>query len=57
MDIKKLTPEDEAHNALTGGYILKLAKFTGESGDFEVLFDSEYKADTEADQSILFMSH
>ncbi|WP_026231612.1 CotH kinase family protein [Neolewinella persica] len=57
VDIKKLTPEDTAGDALTGGYILKLDKFTGENGDFEVLFESEYNADTEEEQSIRFLYH
>jgi hypothetical protein len=57
VDIKKLTPEDTAGDALTGGYILKLDKFTGESGDVEVLFESEHNADTEEEQSIRFLYH
>lgn len=57
VDIKKLTPEDTAGNDLTGGYILKLDKFTGESGDVEVLFESAYNADTEEEQSIRFLYH
>ena len=57
VDVAKLQPEDNSGDELTGGYILKLDKFTGESGDDPVLFESEYNADTEADQSIRFLYH
>lgn len=57
VDIKKLAPETTAGDNLTGGYILKLDKFTGETDDFPVLFESEFNADTEEEQSIRFLYH
>lgn len=57
VDIKKLEPEDVSGNALTGGYILKLDKFTGESPGFPVLFESNFNADTEVEQTIRFLYH
>ena len=57
VDVKKLTPEDTAGNELTGGYILKLDKFTGETDAAPVLFESDFNADTEADQTIRFLYH
>ncbi len=57
VDIKKLSEEDVSGNELTGGYILKLDKFTGEDPSFPVLFESNFNADTEAEQTIRFLYH
>lgn len=57
VDLKKLEQEDVAGNALTGGYILKFDKFTGENQDFPILFESNFNADTEIDQTIRFLYH
>jgi hypothetical protein len=57
VDVKKLSPEDVSGNERTGGYILKLDKFTGESPDFPVLFESNYNADTESEQTVRFLYH
>ena len=57
VGIKKLEPEDVSGEALTGGYILKLDKFTGEDPELPVLFESDFNADTETDQTIRFLYH
>jgi len=57
VGVKKLSPGDVSGNELTGGYILKLDKFTGEDTDFPILFESNFNADTEADQTIRFLYH
>jgi len=57
VDISKLTPDENTGDDLTGGYILKLDKFTGETGDEPVQFVSRYNADTEEEQTIRFLYH
>ena len=43
VDVSKLTEEDNSGDQLTGGYLLKLDKSTGEQvGDNLLLFDSKY---------------
>ena len=57
VDISKLTPDENTGDDLTGGYILKLDKFTGETDDFPVQFTSRFNADTESEQTIRFLYH
>jgi hypothetical protein len=57
VDVKKLSPEDTSGNEQTGGYILKFDKFTGEDFDLPILFESNYNADTEVEQTIRFLYH
>ncbi len=43
VDVSKLTEEDNSGDQLTGGYLLKLDKETGEqAGDYPLLFNSKY---------------
>jgi len=57
VDVKKMKPGFAAGDSLTGGYILKFDKFTGENFDAPVLFESAYNADTESTQAIRFIYH
>lgn len=42
VDVSRLTPEDNAGDQLTGGYLIKLDKFTGEVGNRPTHFLSRY---------------
>ncbi|MCS6934514.1 MAG: CotH kinase family protein [Chitinophagales bacterium] len=51
VNIAKLTPNDNAGDALTGGYILKIDKFTGNGGDG---FYSQYPPSNPTNDAIFF---
>ena len=58
VDVAKMTADSSSGDALTGGYILKLDKATAEDPDGPpILFESQYNADTEEDQTIRFLYH
>ena len=57
VDIAKLNPDENTGDDVTGGYILKLDKATGEPGGVEILFESAYRADTDFQQRIRFLYH
>ncbi|PHI19795.1 spore coat protein CotH [Lewinellaceae bacterium SD302] len=52
VDIAKLREEEIDGDDLTGGYILKFDKLTGESDEVESFFFSNYAGDTPAQQDI-----
>ena len=57
VDIARLNEDENSGDDLTGGYILKIDKFTGEDPEEEVFFPSDYRADTEEEQTIRFLYH
>ncbi|MFT7120775.1 MAG: hypothetical protein ACJAZ9_000952 [Neolewinella sp.] len=57
IDVDKMSPDSSSGDALTGGYILKLDKATAEDSDIDILFTSNFNADTEEEQSIRFLYH
>lgn len=58
VDISRLNEEDNSGDDLTGGYILKLDKSTGDDDEVDpILWESDYRAETEEAQSIFFYYH
>ena len=57
IDVNKLKDDEIEGDDLTGGYILKFDKFTGESDDHQTAFLSNYRADTESGQSVPILFH
>jgi hypothetical protein len=57
VDINKLDDDEISGNDLTGGYILKFDKTTGEDPNLEIGFLSNYTADTEFEQEIPIIYH
>lgn len=57
VDINKLNEDEISGNGLTGGYILKFDKTTGEDFDDDPFFLSQFPADTEFEQDIRILHH
>lgn len=55
IDINKLDPDENEGDDLTGGYILKLDKTTGDPPGFPLFFVSNYPANTPNMQEIWFL--
>lgn len=58
VDVSKMSADSSSGDALTGGYILKLDKATGDENEVDpILWDSDYPAETEEGQTIRFFYH
>lgn len=58
VDISRISADDSSGDDLTGGYILKLDKSTGDEEEEDpILWDSNYPAPTENAQPIRFFYH
>lgn len=55
VNINKLDPDENQGDDLTGGYILKLDKTTGDNPMFPLYFSSQYRAETPNFQEIKFL--
>ncbi len=55
VNINKLDPDENEGDDLTGGYILKLDKTTGDNPIFPLYFSSQYRAETPNFQEINFL--
>jgi|AntRauTorckE5430_2_1112549.scaffolds.fasta_scaffold01165_7 hypothetical protein len=57
VDIKRMEPEDNSGDELTGGYILKVDKFTAEAEGVPSFFPSRYAADNNPDVTPNYLYH
>jgi len=58
VDISRLRADENSGDDLTGGYILKLDKATGDEDETDPIFwESPYNADTEEERQIRFFYH
>ncbi|OAV43783.1 CotH kinase family protein [Lewinella sp. 4G2] len=57
IDIAKLSEDENAGDDLTGGYIIKIDKPTGEAGDKPFFFTSDFRAGTMRQWAITYLYH
>lgn len=57
VDISRLREEDNEGNEVTGGYILKFDKLTGETSDRPLFYESAYNGDTEEENTVRMLYH